>query len=57
MYGIAFDSNTGLEFESGDTVYDEISVLKKGGNYGFPTYQPANEPPELSNSTIDIKPI
>ena len=57
MYGIAFDSNTGLEFESGDTVYDEINVLKKGGNYGFPTYQPANEPPELSNSTIDIKPI
>ncbi len=58
MYGIAFDNNgTGLVFESGDVIYDEINVLKKGGNYGFPVYQPANAPPELSNSTIDIKPI
>ena len=43
MYGIAFDNNgTGLVFESGDVIYDEINVLKKGGNYGFPVYQPAN---------------
>ena len=47
----------GIILENGDVIYDEINVLKKGGNYGFPVYQPANEPPELSNSTIDIKPI
>ena len=58
MYGIAFDDNgNGIILENGDVLYDEINVLKKGGNYGFPVYQPANQPPELSNSTIDIKPV
>jgi glucose/arabinose dehydrogenase len=58
MYGIAFDAHgNGILLENGDVLYDEINVIKKGGNYGFPVYQPANLPPELSNSTFDIKPI
>lgn len=53
MFGIAFDKyGNGLISENGDYYYDEINLIKKGGNYGFPTFQPANKPPELSNSSI-----
>ena len=40
-YGIAFDKNSGLGIvtENGDTRYDEVNLIKKGGNYGFPTIQ------------------
>ena len=59
MFGIAFDNkdNIGIVTENGDVLYDEINLIKKGGNYGFPTFQPANISPELSNSTVDIKPL
>jgi glucose/arabinose dehydrogenase len=59
MYGIAFDKNTGLGIvtENGDALYDEINLIQKSGNYGFPTFQPPNVSPELSNSTLAIKPI
>jgi glucose/arabinose dehydrogenase len=57
MYGIAFNDNgTGLVTENGDVRYDEINLIKKGGNYGFPTSQPANLPPERANDT-SIKPM
>ncbi|MDQ4050297.1 MAG: PQQ-dependent sugar dehydrogenase, partial [Thermoproteota archaeon] len=57
MYGIAFDDNgTGLVTENGDVRYDEINLMKNGGNYGFPTSQPANLPPERANDT-SIKPL
>ncbi len=57
MYGIAFDdSGTGLVTEAGDVRYDEINLLIKGGNYGFPTSQPANFPPERANDS-SIKPL
>lgn len=57
MYGIAFNHNgTGLVTENGDVRYDEINVIKNGGNYGFPTSQPANLPPEQANDT-SIKPL
>jgi glucose/arabinose dehydrogenase len=59
MYGIAFDNNTGLGIvtENGDALYDEINLIQKSGNYGFPTFQPANVSPGLSNTTLAIKPI
>ena len=59
MFGIAFDDkdHIGIVTENGDILYDEINLIKKGGNYGFPTLQPANISPELSNSTLDIKPL
>jgi len=57
MYGIAFNPNgTGLVTENGDVRYDEINFIKNGGNYGFPTSQPANLPPEQANDT-SIKPL
>jgi glucose/arabinose dehydrogenase len=57
MYGIAFDRNgTGLTTENGDFHYDEINSIIKGGNYGFPTLQPPNLPPERTNNT-SIKPL
>jgi len=57
MYGIAFDRNgTGIVTENGDIYYDEVNILHKGGNYGFPTMQPPNKAPELANNT-SIKPV
>lgn len=59
MYGVAFDwgSGTGILTENGDQIYDEVNLIKKGGNYGFPLYQPANTPPELSNSSESLMPL
>src|SRR5918999_955577 len=57
MYGIAFDDGgTGLVTENGDVRYDEINLITKGGNYGFPPSQPANLPPERANGS-SIKPL
>ena len=44
IFGLAFDKNgTGVVTENGESHYDEINVLKKGGNYGFPnTHTPAD---------------
>ena len=59
MIGIAFDNKdkTGIIAENGESYYDEINLIEKGGNYGYPTIQIANISPELSNSTLDIKPL
>lgn len=58
IFGIAFDkkSGTGAITENGDVHYDEINILKKGANYGFPTTQPPDLSPELDKSS-SIKPI
>ena len=42
--------------ENGESHYDEINVLKKGGNYGFPNTQPPSRSPLLDNSS-SVKPI
>lgn len=59
MFGIGFSFKDGIGIvtENGDAVYDEVNILVKGGNYGFPTLQEPNIAPLLSNSTLDIKPI
>jgi glucose/arabinose dehydrogenase len=59
MYGIAFDENgtIGIVAENGDRYYDEINLIRKGGNYGFPIFQPPNTAPELSNDSTSIKPL
>ncbi len=58
MYGIAFDKfGNGLVSENGDYHYDEINLIQKGGNYGFPTQQPPNLPPELSDPSLSIMPL
>jgi len=58
MYGIAFDKyGDGLVTENGDYYYDEVNLIQKGGNYGFPIFQPPNKSPELANSSSSIKPL
>jgi hypothetical protein len=62
MYGIAFDKNTwlgglGMVTENVDVLYDEINLIQKSGNYGFPTFQSPNISPELSNSSGSIAPV
>ena len=57
IFGIAFDKNgTGVVTENGDAHYDEINVLKKGGNYGFSNTQSSSRSPLLDNSS-SVKPI
>jgi hypothetical protein len=57
MFGIAFDEDgTGMITENGDFHYDELNIVIKGGNYGFPTLQPPNVAPERANDT-SIKPV
>jgi|GEM_PF-427625 len=57
MFGLAFDpSGMGIITENGEAAYDEINIITKGGNYGFPTFQPANVAPELSDPVKSIHP-
>jgi glucose/arabinose dehydrogenase len=57
IFGIAFDKNgTGVVTENGESHYDEINILKKGGTYGFPNTQPPSRSPLLDNSS-SVKPI
>ena len=59
IFGIAFDKKdgTGIIAEDGDFHYDEINLIQKGGNYGFPSLQPPNIPPELFTNNSSIKPL
>ena len=58
MYGLAFDNqnNLGIITENGDSSFDEINVLKKGGNYGFPRIQHPSIASAISNDSY-ISPI
>lgn len=54
MFGIAFNNNEGygIVTENGNVFFDEINKIEKGANYGWPTIQEPDEPPEFSeNST------
>ena len=59
IFGIAFDKKDGIGIiaEDGDFHYDEINLIQKGGNYGFPNLQPPNVPPELFTNNSSIKPL
>ncbi len=59
IYGLAFDKKrgNGIITENGDFHYDEINWIHKGGNYGFPSLQPPNIPPELFTNNSSIKPL
>lgn len=59
IFGISFDSNRGFGIiaENGDALYDEINLITKGGNYGFPTLQPPNIAPEKADPSLSILPL
>ncbi len=59
IFGIAFNEKAGIGIftENGDKLYDEVNIIKEGGNYGFPTIQLENQHWKVSNTTIDIKPL
>jgi glucose/arabinose dehydrogenase len=57
MFGIAFDKNgDGLVTENGDTHFDELNLLRKGGNYGFPFMQYPTVSSIRTNSNL-IQPL
>ncbi|MFQ5941904.1 MAG: PQQ-dependent sugar dehydrogenase, partial [Nitrososphaerales archaeon] len=57
MFGIAFNKSEkfGIVTENGHSHYDEVNMIEKGGNYGYPLQQPQDLNPALSNSSI--KPV
>jgi glucose/arabinose dehydrogenase len=58
VFGLAFDNmGDGIIAENGETLYDEINLMKKGANYGWPTLQKANYAPELFTNNSSVKPI
>jgi glucose/arabinose dehydrogenase len=60
IYGIAFDINTrrGIVAENDPRYYDEINLLKKGGNYGFPVSSSSSTSSPLRTDTVSaIQPV
>jgi len=59
IFGIAFDKKDGIGIisEDGDFHYDEINIIQKGGNYGFPSLQPPNIAPALFTNNSSIQPV
>ena len=59
IYGIAFDIKTrmGIVAENDPRYYDEINLLKKGGNYGFPDGSSSSTSSRLQTDNVSaIKP-
>jgi parallel beta-helix repeat protein len=58
MYGLAFDAEGyGIMTENGEGIFDEINLIRSGANYGFPTMQPPNVAPELSDPSTSDWPL
>ncbi len=59
IFGLTFDKKDrdGIITENGDFHYDEINLIQKGGNYGFPKLQHPNIAPELFRNNSSIKPL
>lgn len=56
-YGIAFDKNgSGIITDNGDLHFDEINIIERGGNYGFPNVQ-FPELSTISSSSEYIPPL
>jgi glucose/arabinose dehydrogenase len=58
VFGLAFNNiGDGIISENGASLYDEINLIKKGANYGWPTLQKPDQAPELFANNSSIKPI
>ena len=60
IYGIAFDSKTrtAIVAENDPRYYDEVNLLKKGGNYGFPDHSSSSTSSPLQTDNISaIQPV
>lgn len=60
IYGITFDSKTrmGIVAENDPRYYDEINLLKKGGNYGFPLPSSSSTQSPLQTDNVSaIQPV
>ena len=61
IYGIAFDSKTrtAIVAENDPRYYDEINLLKKGGNYGFPDHSSSSSTssPLQTDNVSAIQPV
>jgi glucose/arabinose dehydrogenase len=58
VFGLAFNNlGDGIISENGPSLYDEINLIKKGANYGWPTLQKPDHPPELFANNSSVKPI
>jgi glucose/arabinose dehydrogenase len=58
VFGLAFDNvGNGIIAENGPSLYDEINLMKKGANYGWPTLQKPDHAPELFANNSSVKPI
>ena len=57
-FGLAFDPNgNGIVAESRENLYDQVDYIQRGGNYGWPTLQLPDMPPEIYTNNSSIKPI
>jgi parallel beta-helix repeat protein len=58
MFGLAFDKNGyGIMTENGEGAYDEVNLIQKGANYGFPSIQKPNQAPELTDPSESMWPL
>ena len=58
VFGLAFNNiGEGIISENGPSLYDEINLIEKGANYGWPTLQKPDQAPELFANNSSVKPI
>jgi glucose/arabinose dehydrogenase len=53
VQGLAFDDDVNLwASEFGESTFDELNLIRKGGNYGWPTFEGRGDDPGLTNPQV-----
>jgi glucose/arabinose dehydrogenase len=53
VQGLAFDDDDNLwASEFGESTFDELNLIRKGGNYGWPTFEGRGDDPDLINPQV-----
>jgi glucose/arabinose dehydrogenase len=53
VQGLAFDDDDNLwASEFGASTFDELNLIRKGGNYGWPTFEGRGDDPDLINPQV-----